>query len=81
MKHRSRIKAAVVSESVLIKVRLQVRFANRMVNTADSGLNEHPESLNRVGMGIAGNVNLLAVIALVSCFTSLATKALTLPLR
>src|SRR5690242_12610558 len=53
LKHRFRDVAAVIPESVFVQVGLQEFLAHHVVSSADSALDQAPESLNGVGVNVA----------------------------
>src|SRR5215469_12151107 len=54
--------AAIVAEAVLVQVALQILGRNRVIDSPDSSLNQHPESLDRVGVRVPANVLARAVL-------------------
>jgi len=52
----------VVAEGALVQIPLQVSGRNAMIDSADSVLCQRPESLNRVRVGIALNIDFLHVM-------------------
>lgn len=52
----------VVAKAVFIKVGLQIMASHIVIDTAQPVLYERPESLNCIGVDVANNVHLLAVI-------------------
>src|SRR5436305_9479576 len=62
VKHRRAVMAAIVTKAVLVQIGLQVMTAHLMVNAANAGFYERPESFDGVRVDFARDVNLLAVI-------------------
>src|ERR1700675_1813238 len=50
------LESAVVAESVLVQIALQVLRRNRVIHAANASLNQHPETFNRVGVNILVDV-------------------------
>jgi len=61
-KHRLRVKAPVIAETILVQVRLKVFPADRVVYTADAPLDEAPEALHSVCVNVAHHIHLFAVL-------------------
>ena len=57
MEHRSPVAAVVVSEGILIKVRLQMLGAHGMVDPVDPALQKTPKTIDSVGVNIADHVH------------------------
>src|SRR5215469_248226 len=54
--------AAIVAEAVFVQVVLQILGRNRVIDSPDSSLNEHPEALDRVGVCVPANIFTRAVL-------------------
>lgn len=61
-KHGLRVETAIVAEAVLVQVRLQISFADRMINASQSVLHEAPETFDGIGVDVPRHINLLAVV-------------------
>lgn len=48
--------AAIVAEAVFVQVALQVLGRDRVIDSANPSLNQHPESLDRIGVRVPANV-------------------------
>lgn len=60
-KHGLHIEAAVVSEAVFVKVRLQVFLADRMIDASNAAFDETPEAFNGIRVDVANDVHLGAM--------------------
>jgi len=59
--HGLHVEAAVVSETVLVQIGLQIVTANRVINAFDSVFDQRPKSFDCLGMHFASNVNLFTM--------------------
>ena len=56
------IVASVVAEAVFVQVALQVLGRDGVIDSANPSLNQHPESFDRVGVGMSANIFTCAVL-------------------
>jgi len=60
--HRLRVRAPIVAECVLVKVRLQIVMADCMIDAGNAALHQAPKAFHGIGVNVAHDVNLLAVV-------------------